>query len=847
MRLELNGPWKMRSTDNTAWVDAHVPGTVYSDLLTAGLVPDAYYRAEESAVQAVFDKDYEYTRTFTVDQQLLERDEVTLCCEGLDTLATVTVNGAVVATTDNMHRTYRIPIHDALRLGENEISISFASPVQFLKKAEAENPGARGLTLIRKAACSFGWDWGLSLPDSGIWRPIYIEGHDIARLDDVYVQQHHQDGAVVLEVRSEIERLATPGDLTIGLSVEDPDGNVVFERTEAFGDADLNTITVPVPAPRLWWPAGQGDQPLYRVRARLLDGRSILGEKVVKVGLRQVRLVREKDSIGRSYVFEVNGVRIFAKGSNMIIPDAILARRSEESARKLVRDSVDANFNFIRIWGGAVYPDDYFYDLCDEHGLLLFHDFMFACAFYPVDDAFIENVRAEVTDNVKRARNHASLALWSGNNEVELTLNILSDPDARAALEAVGGSDQQVLPEQYVSKLRSDLITLFYDVMAPLVTGLDPQTSWVEGSPISDARGEVKVSNMLRGTTDGDTHYYLAFDGRRPYEQIRELNARFLTEIGFQSYPDYKTIEAFTVADDRSPYSEVMLQHQKSHDGNQVLETYVDRDFHVPTDFRTYVYASQAVNAVITAACVEHFRRQTGDCMGYLAWQANDCWPAVSWAGVDYYGRWKAQQYSLKRAFAPVMASTVAHGDTVEIHVNNDRRETASVDVEWTLYGGANRVVTVGKQHLDVPSQSVVRAVHADFADQIRGSEHEHYLAYSVTDRGAIVSRGAHLFVAPKNYVFSAPDVRTSVTDDGDSFRLGVVSDAFAFAVAVELDGCDATFSDNYFHLVPGVEHGVHLPKSTMSAELSSNEVHTALRFMTAFDLQPDSAGPRES
>ena len=758
---------------------------------------------------------------------------------GLDTLATVTVNGTIVATTDNMHRAYRMPIRDALRLGDNEITISFASPVQFVKAVEAENPGSQGLTHLRKAACSFGWDWGLSLPDSGIWRPIYVEGHDVARLADVHVLQHHGDGAVVLEVRSEIERLATPGDVQIELSVEDPNGTVVFERTEEFGGADTHTISAPVPDPELWWPAGQGDQPLYRVRAQLLQSGSILGEKLVKVGLREVRLVREKDPKGRRYAFEVNGVRIFAKGSNMIIPDAILARRSEESARRMVRDSVDANFNFIRIWGGAVYPDDYFYDLCDEHGILLFHDLMFASAFYPVDDAFIENVCAEVTDNVKRARNHASLALWSGNNEVELTLNILSDPDALAALEAVGGSAQQVLPEQYVAKLRADILTLFYDVLAPLVTELDPQTSWVEGSPISDSPGEVKVTDMLRGTADGDIHYYLAFDGRRPYEEIRELNAQFLTEIGFQSYPDYKTIEAFTVVDDRSPHSEVMLQHQKSHDGNQIIETYVARDFQVPADFKTYVYATQAINAVVTAACVEHFRRQTGDCMGYLAWQLNDCWPAVSWAGVDYYGRWKAQQYSLKRAFAPVMASAVGEGSKVEIHVNNDARETASVDLEWTLHNGANRIVAAGKKHIEVPSQSVTCAVDADFAKQIRGSGNEHYLAFSVADRGKILSRGAHLFVAPKDYRFSAPKIRASVIDEGDGFRLGIVSETLALAVAVEVDGYDATFSDNYFHLVPGIEYVVQLPKSTVSAEVKAEEVETALRFMTAFDLQP--------
>ena len=842
MQLELNGRWKMRPTDSAAWVDAQVPGTVYSDLLAAGLVPDAYYRAEESAVQAVFEKDYEYTRTFIVDQQLLDRDEVTLCCEGLDTLATVTINGTVVATTDNMHRTYRIPIQNVLHLGENEISVLFESPVQFLRKAAEENPGAQGYTLIRKAVCSFGWDWGLSLPDSGIWRSIYIEGDAVARLADVYVQQHHKDGAVVLEVRSEIERLVTHGDLTIAVTVEDPDGKVVFERTEMFGEDDLNTIAALVPQPKLWWPAGQGDQPLYRVRARLLDGNALLGEKRVKVGLRVVRLVREKDKIGRSYVFEVNGVRIFAKGANMIIPDAILARRSEESARKMIRDSVEANFNFIRIWGGAIYPDDYFYDLCDEYGILLFHDLMFACAFYPVDDAFLENVRAEVADNVKRARNHASLALWNGNNEVELTLNILSDPEARAALEAVGGSDAQVLPMEYVSALKASIVSLYYDLLTPLVTTLDPQTSWVEGSPISDTKGEVKVSNMMRGTTDGDTHYYLAFDGRRPYEEIQELHARFMTEIGFQSYPDYKSIEAFTVREDRSPYSEVMLQHQKSHEGNQILELYVDRDFTVPADFKTYVYSTQAINAIVTAACVEHFRRQTGDCMGYLAWQLNDCWPAVSWAGIDYYGRWKAQQYSLKRAFAPVIASTVADGTRVKIHVNNDRRKIASVDLEWTLYDEANHPVTSGAKHLDVASQSVVLAVEDDFAEQIDGRANEHYLAYSVIDHGALVSRGVHLFVAPKEYLFSPPQVRVSVTDEGDSFRLGMVAETFAFAVAVELDGCDATFSDNYFHLLPGIEHVVRLAKSSMSGQLSANEVEAALSFMTAFDLQSTSA-----
>lgn len=829
MRLDLNGNWKMKSVEAREWLDAKVPGTVYSDLFAAGKVPEAYYRDNEVAVQSLFETDYEYVRTFFVDDALLSFDSLVLCCEGLDTLASIMLNDQPVAETNNMHRTWRLDVRSLLRQGENKLSILFHSPVQFVKKVEEENPGVTGTTFLRKAACMFGWDWGLSLPDSGIWRDIYVEGINTARIADALVLQHHFTDKVELELQLELEHF-NAGDLCIHLKVSDPDGRIIVaESTPA---SEGNNLTATIRSPKLWWPAGQGEQPLYQIDLTLMASGTVLDTKMFRVGLRDIKLLREKDTNGSDsgFAFAVNGRRIFAKGANMIIPDAILSQRSIERTEKMIHDSVEANCNCIRIWGGAFYPDNYFYDLCDEYGLLVFHDFMFACNFYPTDEAFLDNVRAEVADNLKRARNHASIALWCGNNEIEMCLYVFSSPEMEKFFTEVGGTPLRLTPEQ-MDYLKSNIITLFYDIIGSMVKTLAPQTSYIASSPISD-------EPFITSSTSGDAHYYLSYDNMRPYREFRSQNFRFLSEIGFQSYPDIKTIESFTEEDDRNPYTPVMIQHQKYHKGNEVLETYLEQDYKVPTDFKKYVYASQALNSDITAYCIEHTRRNTCYSMGYLVWQLNDCWPTVSWAGVDYYGRWKGQQYRLKRAFAPIMVSALDDGTKVGLYVNNDCPALVKADVMWTLYNRDENSVKEGCSQVKILPQTAMCAVEVDFSDIIKGKEKHHYLAYSAFVDDVEVSSSVMLFVSPKEYIFCPPNIQFSIMDEGDQYHISFISNALAFNVALELQNCDAIFSDNFFHLLPDTAKSIYLKKSDMSKMLDTDEIKEQLSWLTAYDLQ---------
>lgn len=827
MHMTLNGQWKMRCTESTDWLVASVPGTVYSDLLASEKAQNAYYRANETEIQSLFEKDYEYVRSFVVDEDIRTCDTVMLCCDGLDTLASITLNGSPVADTDNMHRSYRFDVKDLLHQGDNEIRILFRSPVQFVRKIEKENSGAKGLTYLRKASCMFGWDWGLSLPDSGIWRDIYLEGFNMARLADVFVLQHHSDNQVMLEMQTELERYKNNA-LDICFMVSDPTGKVLYDTRIPVKESD--NLTFIIQNPQLWWPTGQGKQPLYRIKVTLMDGTIQLDSKDFKIGLRRITLLRKKDEGDYGYAFEVNGRPIFAKGANLVIPDAVISRRSRNSFEKIIRDSIAANFNCIRVWGGAFYPDSYFYDLCDEYGILLFHDFMFACNFYPADSTFLENVRAEVTDNLKRARNHASIALWCGSNEIESCLHAFSDPTMRDLLEKLGAWDM-LIPFEAVEPLRANIKTLFYELIEPLAKELAPQTSYTATSPVGDKPFEFSQYS-------GDAHYYLAYDNMQPYEHIRELDYRFLTEIGFQSYPDYKTICAFTEESDRSPYSEVMLQHQKCNNGNQTLETYLDRDYQVPADFKKYVYATQTLSATITSYSIEHFRRRTGHCMGYLVWQMNDCWPAVSWAGIDYYGRWKAQQYSLKRSFAPVMVSALDDGYKVCLYVNNDHPNNVDVTVKWSLINSNNQVVRNGEASVEVKPQKAVCAVETDFSDVIVDTKNQCYLAFSAFIDETEVSNGVVLFVKPKEYQFEDPQIQIRVTEQGAQFCVGLTSNTLAYAVALELKHYDAIFSDNYFHLLPQQEKVIRIEKSSISDPLSMDELKTQLTWLTAYDLQ---------
>lgn len=785
-KLSLNGAWVLDIPGSSfPQVSAAVPGSVYHDLLTAGQIPDPFYRDNENEALKLMDNDFVYSRSFTIPAALLENDAVLLHCDGLDTLATVTVNGAVVGTGKNMHRIYEFDVKSVLKAGENTISVKFDSPTRYIKKAYAESradgssDAMVGFPLIRKAHCMFGWDWGPRLPDAGIWRDISILGIKTARLRDVYVVQHHEDGKVTLEVNTHVTEIT--GSAEVSVKVTAPDGTVFTAEGEK--------AVIEIENPQLWWPNGLGAQPLYQVEVTLGDG---LDSWNKKVGLRTLTVTRKKDEWGESFSHCVNGVDVFAMGADYIPEDNLLPRVNPARTRHLLEDAKAANMNCIRVWGGGYYPEDYFYDTCDELGLLVWQDFMFACAVYNLTEDFEENIRAEFVDNIRRLRHHASLALWCGNNEME---------------QFVAYGEWVSCPRQ-----KADYIKMYEYIIPKILKEEDPQTFYWPASPSSGGSfDEPQDPNR------GDVHYWDVWHGLKPFTDYRNYLFRYVSEFGFQSFPCMETIESFTAPEDRNVFSYVMEKHQRNASANGRIVSYLSQMYLYPGDLSTLVYASQLLQAQAMQYGVEHWRRNRNDsrCMGAVVWQLNDCWPVASWASIDYFGRWKALHYYEKRFFAPVLISCHEEGilsqntnvnaepfdlkKTAQLNVSNETLKPFTGKAHWALRRPDASIIESGSFDVHVEPMSAVWMPKQDFSDR---ATYDCYYSYELTDEaGVTVGEGTVFFCAPKHFHFADPELEARI--EGDE----IVVTAKAYARSVELmAGADTLLSDNYFDMNAGTK-----------------------------------------
>ena len=783
-KLSLCGAWVL-DIPGSAFprVPAQVPGSVYHDLLTAGEIPDPFYRDNENEALKLMDNDFIYSRSFTVPASLLENDAVVLHCDGLDTLATVTVNGCLVGTAKNMHRTYEFDVKSVLRAGENEISVKFDSPTRFIKeayalsRADGSSDAMVGFPLIRKAHCMFGWDWGPRLPDAGIWRDISILGVKTARIRDVHVLQFHEEGKVTLEINTHVTELTGSADVKV--SVTAPDGTVFTAEGEK--------AVMEIENPALWWPNGLGDQPLYTVTVELGDG---LDSWSRRIGLRTLTVTRKKDQWGESFSHCVNGVDVFAMGADYIPEDNLLPRVNPERTRRLLEDAKAANMNCVRVWGGGYYPDDFFYDICDELGLLVWQDFMFACAVYNLTEDFEENIKAEFVDNIRRLRHHASLALWCGNNEME----------------------QFVAQGEWVSSMaqKADYIKMYEYIIPKILKVEDPQTFYWPASPSSGGSfDEPQDPNR------GDVHYWDVWHGLKPFTDYRNYLFRYVSEFGFQSFPCMETIEAFTAPEDRNVFSYVMEKHQRNASANGRIVSYLSQMYLYPGELTDLVYASQLLQAQAMQYGVEHWRRNRNDsrCMGAVVWQLNDCWPVASWASIDYYGRWKALHYYEKRFFAPVLISCHEEGilsqntnvnaepfdlkKTARLNVSNETLKPFTGKASWALRRPDASVIDSGSFEVNCPAMSAVWLPQQDFSDK---ATYDCYYSYALEDgQGNVVGEGTVLFCAPKHFHFADPQLEAHI--EGDE----IVVTAKTYARSVELmAGPDTLLSDNYFDMNAG-------------------------------------------
>ncbi len=794
--IDLNGRWEMRRAGGGEWLPAEVPGSVYADLLRAGKMDDPFYRENEKAATALSEYDYEYRRTFEADEEQLAHDRVLLRCEGLDTLCELYLNGSRVLRAENMHRTYETDVRGLLKAGENTLRAVFHSPNRFIAEEHAKLPldvsadTMHGFSHLRKAHFMFGWDWGPKLPDMGIWRSISIMGWDTARLSDVYAEQEHADGAVTLRIRVRAERFAPNAALEAKAAVTAPEGGAQAICAQAECGEDGCELALKIPHPQLWWPNGMGAQPLYGVCVTLLSGGRELDRRVLRIGLRTLTVKTEPDEWGTSFAFTVNGVPFFAMGGNYIPEDNILSRVTRERTQKLLKSCRDAHFNMVRAWGGGIYPDDAFYDLCDEYGLVVWQDLAYACAAYRFTDAFCENVAAETADNVRRIRHHASLGLWCGNNEME------------TAWRFWGWS------EQFGPHLKADYIRQFEYVMPRLLHELDPQTFYWRSSPSSGGDFDDPHDENR-----GDNHYWAVWHGLEPFTEYRKHFPRFLSEFGIQSFPGIQTVKTFTLPEDRNIFSPVMEAHQKNSSANGKILHYISETHRYPRDFEALLTVSQLLQAEGMRCAVEHMRRSRGRCMGALIWQINDCWPVASWSGMDYYGRWKALQYAEKRMFAPVLLSACEDGARVELHVSNDTRADFSGRVSWRLLDGDSRAVQKGVLPVEIPALSSRKCAALDFSRQLDSDSKRRswYLRFTLSEAGEIIGRGTVLFVKPKHYEFREPGLSLRAEEDGGRIRVFVGARSFAKDVEL-LSERDLVFGDNFFDLEGGEERCVEAP-----------------------------------
>lgn len=793
-QVNLGGAWRMREADSETWHSAHVPGSVYADLTADGTMPDPFWRENELDAFERMKKDYVYQRAFTVTEAQLAHAHVELVCEGLDTLAHVSLNGREIAFADNMHITWVWDVKEQLHAGENTLEIRFDSPILYCAKKAEEAPGwessdaTPGFRHLRKAHCMFGWDWGPRLPDAGIWRPIFLRTWDTARLENALMLQAHHDGVVDVTIRPEIA-----GESAWSAEITAPDGEVL-----TLPETMAAEQVIAIQNPQLWWPNGLGKQPLYRVTVRLATGDT----RTWRIGLRTMTVSREKDEWGEEFCHVVNGMKVFAMGADYIPEDNIFARVTPERTRRLLEDCKAANFNAIRVWGGGYYPDDAFYDICDELGLLVWQDLMYACAFYDLTPDFERSIRVETQQNVARLRHHASLALICGNNEMEMFM-----AGANSAL--INHRTWEFVPT-YPHHI-TDYVKMFEYILPAIVKETAPQTYWWPASPSSG--GNFDAPN---DENRGDNHYWDVWHGEKPFTEYRKFFFRYASEFGFQSFPCLKSVEQFTLPDDRNIFSRVMERHQRNQAANGKILSYLSQTFRYPNSFDDLLYASQLMQAEAIRYGVEHWRRNRGRCMGAIIWQLNDIWPVASWASIDYYGRWKALHYAAKRFFAPVMISAEEEGElsqnpkineyhpaplekSFRLNVCNETLRDVTGEVVWALRTPDGAIVRQNQQTLTIPAMSAKWLDKVDCAD---ASLTGHYVSFAFVVDDVALSEGTCIFCAPKHFEFVDP--RLTVETRGDT--LVVTSRTYAKQVWLESEDADLLLDDNAFDMNPGTK-----------------------------------------
>ena len=788
--------WSFRKKGDVGWLPAKVPGTVHTDLFTNEIIPDPFSGSNEKQLQWIENEDWQYHAVFSVSEKELNHQNIILQFEGLDTFAEITLNGSKILSTDNMFRTWKVDVKNLLKMGQNKLEITFASAAGKAKSEAAKLkytlPGDEKI-FARKAQYHFGWDWGPRFVTAGIWKNVKLQFWDEAVLDHVkFEQKSLSKSKAKLEFKMEINS-AVNGNFSIKV-------NDKFQKARLKKGKNQVVLNYEISNPKLWWTNGLGDAQLYPFEISLLKNRQVIDTKKLNIGLRTIELVQEKDKIGKSFYFKLNGVPVFMKGANVIPPDSFLPRATDSVYQSIVKNAKDANMNMLRVWGGGVYADDAFYDACDKNGILVWQDFMFACAMYPGDEYFLDNVREEVIDNVSRLQNHPSIALWCGNNEND------------EGWHNWGWQKQYKYTETDSAKIWNDYKKLFYELIPQTLDSILPKNEnryWPSSPSIGWGRKESLLS--------GDSHYWGVWWGLEPFEMYQQKVGRFMSEYGFQSMPDLKTFLSFAGNDELNFDSESVKNHQKHPTGYKTIDEYMSRDFKIPTNFEDYIYVSQLLQAHGMKIAIEAHRTATPYCMGTLFWQLNDCWPVTSWSSVDYFGRWKAFQYQAKRSFENVAIFVQEKEGQYNIFISNDdlkphkgKCEQKLMDFNGKIIWESGSVITLqensGYVHYMLPTKELpvfdlnATVLSVKFKSDAKSAESLHY------------------FVKPKDLKLKKPKINIIKIDE---LTYEVSSDVLAKNVFLFSED-DTFFSDNYFDLLPNEKITIKLTRPVKQIRLKS-------------------------
>ena len=792
-KQSLNIGWNFFSEQKNRWNSAKVPGYIHQDLIDNDEILDPFFGKNEEGLGWVGKKNWTYKLEFTPKKEIYDQKTIRICFEGVDTFANIYINGNLIISSNNMFHPWTADVKEFLKAGQNELTVKFRSPLdEVSSKMESLNytlpadndQAGKTSPHTRKAPYHYGWDWGPSLVSSGIWKDVCLMGYDEWYINNLIVSNKQCN---LSEAKLEVEvHIYSKIKDVIKINISEPKSGVdQTMSTEIVKGLNTFKHEVVIQKPDLWWPAGHGNQPLYDFNVNV-ESENFSESKAKRIGIRDVFIKRSKDSRGESFEIYVNDTPIFSKGANWIPADSFTTRLTRQDYKKLILSATEANMNTLRVWGGGIYEPDCFYELCDEFGILVWQDFMFACSMYPADKDFLKSVEKEARYQVNRLKSFACIILWCGNNEI------------------ASGWLSWGWKEELPKTIWDDYKKLFHVLLPEVCNEIDPSRLYWPSSPGHDLN--LPKEDQIYGK--GDNHYWGVWHSGEDFEGFEQNIGRFMSEYGMQSFPSIKTINSFSKKEDQSIDSAVMNAHQKASLGTKNLLMYIEKYYLMPSQFTNVVELSQIMQADAIKFAVESHRRNMPFCMGTLYWQFNDCWPGISWSSIDYRGDWKALHYAARDFYSPVLICIKKNQNNLDFFIINDQDKTfeAEVNIQICLLNGKvlkedKKVVLVG------PTNSDCIFTYDMISDGLFSSFNfaESFVCCEILKKDTVISSNEFFFVKPKELALSKPDYEFSYKKNGDNFSLSIKANTFMYRLFIQSGNVEGHFSENYFHMKPGV------------------------------------------